>query len=230
MVCVVESNFYTTVIVTSLLPIVICVVVALVMLAEKERRKYKEQRKDEERRSSIIREVQETMWALSAAAILLVLYVTLPTTTKDILRVFSCERFDTGELLLRADYSVNCKTSESHAMRVFAAFMVAVWPFGVPLLFFVLLFRNRTAVQNEEKSDDNEWERDEDDDIHWFRFLWDVRNTSSHLIRLPYFKSTLTRLISYAYFASLFVSLPSSSSFPGRADFSANRNHRDQDP
>ena len=48
-------------------------------------------------------------------------------------------------------------------------------PLGVPLLFFTLLFNHRHKILNERKMDDgDEWVRDEDNEIFWFRFLWDV--------------------------------------------------------
>lgn len=53
-------------------------------------------------------------------------------------------------------------------------------PLGVPLLFFTLLFNHRHKILNERKMDDgDEWVRDEDNEIFWFRFLWDVSRSGT---------------------------------------------------
>ena len=83
------------------------------------------------RRTSIIRaevKVKESLGAFAGAAILLILYVTLPTTTKDILSVFSCEQFDMDKhkLRLRADYSIDCDEPKSKAMIIYAAIMCLI--------------------------------------------------------------------------------------------------------
>lgn len=43
----------------------------------------------------------------------------------------NCERFDNGDLLLRADFSVDCESRESQSMRGFAGLMIIVYPIGV---------------------------------------------------------------------------------------------------
>jgi hypothetical protein len=49
--------------------------------------------------------------------------------------VFACEKFDNGDELLRADYSVDCKDDRHQQFEIFAGVMIAVYPIGVPLLF-----------------------------------------------------------------------------------------------
>ena len=89
------------------------------------------------------------------AVAIFVLYVMLPPASQIVFRTFACETLDeedasgaaTTVSRLREDYSVDCK-SPAHAVAMyFAAFMVAVWPVGVPLSFAVLLFRHRAHLQ-----------------------------------------------------------------------------------
>ena len=44
---------------------------------------------------------------------------------------------------LAIDYSVECGSERYNNMAVYAYIMIAVYPIGVPLFFFVLLWRNR---------------------------------------------------------------------------------------
>ena len=62
--------------------------------------------------------------------------------------MFSCERFDSGQYLLRADYSIDCESDRHQRFQLFAAFMVAVYPIGVPLLFLWALFPYRAELRD----------------------------------------------------------------------------------
>jgi len=63
------------------------------------------------------------------------------------IQVYSCERFDDGSAWLRADYTLDCDTSDQRTFEAFAALMIGVWPLGFPSLFAVLLHKHRHALQ-----------------------------------------------------------------------------------
>jgi len=87
------------------------------------------------------------------AQALLVTYLVVPTVTTTVFRTFVCAPFDAevgGELrtdrLLVADVTVDCGSASYAAHRIFALLMVAVWPVGVPLWYFVLLRDARARI------------------------------------------------------------------------------------
>ena len=81
-----------------------------------------------------------------ASVSVLLVYVVLPVASRIIFGCFSCEDFDDGSRLLVADYSLSCKTSVHGIMVIFSIIMVVVWPFGVPLVFTLLLLKHREKL------------------------------------------------------------------------------------
>ena len=64
------------------------------------------------------------------------------------------EEFDNDKEYLVADYSVDVTTATYSRVRFYAVAMVLVWPFGVPLLYFSLLFSNRGLINPPEAEGD----------------------------------------------------------------------------
>ena len=77
---------------------------------------------------------------------LLVVYVFLPAASRIIFGAFYCEPFDDGGRFLASDYSIDCREEKYKTMRIFAILMTCIWPVGVPLMFGVILFMNRTRL------------------------------------------------------------------------------------
>ena len=59
-----------------------------------------------------------------------------PLICNRIFEVFSCEKFDNGKRLLRADYSIDCASEKHKSFEVLASIMIVVYPIGVLLLFY----------------------------------------------------------------------------------------------
>ena len=74
-----------------------------------------------------------------------VLFLVIPTISRQICLSFRCKAFEEGETYLSADMSISCNSERYRAMTSFATIMMLVYPFGVPLLLFVMLakFRKR---------------------------------------------------------------------------------------
>jgi hypothetical protein len=66
-----------------------------------------------------------------------------PGVSTTVLQTFACEPFATGESFLRADYSVQCYTASHKLYIMYAGFMTALYPFGIPLLYAAVLHRER---------------------------------------------------------------------------------------
>ena len=74
-----------------------------------------------------------------------------------VLRFFQCVSYDKGmadgstEVLkvLQADHDISCESPSYHAWKAYAAVMLFVYPIGVPVLYWTLLFRHRKQINPE---------------------------------------------------------------------------------
>merc|ERR1711907_587525 len=81
-------------------------------------------------------------------------YTSVSTT---IFRVFKCKEIQ-GQWFLEANYKVQCFQGTWWSYAVFAGAGVLVYIVGVPLVLFVLLWRNRRYLyEDEEMRDDSRW-------------------------------------------------------------------------
>jgi hypothetical protein len=78
-------------------------------------------------------------------ALLLSFIVFSPVSIK-VFQTFACENFDDGSSRMIADYTVHCSGSEYNFYTVYAIIMVLIYPLGVPLMYFTLLYLNRDRV------------------------------------------------------------------------------------
>ena len=70
-------------------------------------------------------------------------------------RLFSllnCSEIDgiNDRLYLEADWSVECHVGEHSMMTIFGIAFLIIYIIGIPLVMFILLFKNRRALYNEE--------------------------------------------------------------------------------
>ena len=63
-----------------------------------------------------------------------------------VFRAFACDPLDDGKVYLRSDYRIECSSPKHKAFQIYAAFMLVVYPLGIPTLFALLLFRNRKLL------------------------------------------------------------------------------------
>lgn len=82
------------------------------------------------------------------SAVLLLLFFVYSSVSSTVFRMFSCDSLDDGEEYLRADYRIMCTDAKHRALQVYAGFMIAVYPVGIPLLFVVLLYRHRDVLSD----------------------------------------------------------------------------------
>jgi hypothetical protein len=71
-----------------------------------------------------------------------IFFLVYPTTSSKIFSTFQCFSIDdpAGSSYLRADFSIDCNTNTHMLMRMYAMVMVLVYPLGMPLVYFYLLF------------------------------------------------------------------------------------------
>jgi len=82
-------------------------------------------------------------------AFFLFTYIIYPGVSAEILRMFACDKIG-KEDYLRADYTLKCTTSRYYAYFLVAVGGIFLYPFGIPFVFFVLLYRNRHRFHLEE--------------------------------------------------------------------------------
>ncbi|RYD66200.1 MAG: hypothetical protein EOP84_31330, partial [Verrucomicrobiaceae bacterium] len=136
--CLVSTNYYDELLVNTLVPplLFVAAAVAIQMMAVRARRLnernpwYTQQRA---RRDTI------------NAAFVISYFVLVNVSTK-IFQVFQCETFDDGKSYLVADYSISCDAPDRSAYLTYGSLMILIYPIGIPLVYAVVLFKNRKRI------------------------------------------------------------------------------------
>ena len=87
---------------------------------------------------------------------LLLTFCVLIGTSSSVMHFFKCHEFvlpggENSEMYLYKDYSIDCNSNRYQKMVPFAITMIIIYPIGIPLLYFVLLWEHRRVLSNEEK-------------------------------------------------------------------------------
>lgn len=109
----------------------------------------------------------KTTWTRHVSLGLVVTFLIFTSTSTIIFKTFVCDTdVLPGKGFLRSDYSVECFTLEHTLYRIYATIMIFVYPLGIPFLYFVLLYKNKKILSQENN------ERGDNSDVIPFRFLW----------------------------------------------------------
>lgn len=87
--------------------------------------------------------------------VLLLTFLVYSSVSSILFQSFACERLDDGTNYLRADYRIRCDSFKHRGHKVFAGFMLMVYPLGIPFLYGVLLHRNRFDLVKSTGREDN---------------------------------------------------------------------------
>lgn len=63
---------------------------------------------------------------------LVITYLLFPVVSAIIFKAYSCEHFDNGDYLLRADYNVDCRSDQYKIIVQYASLMIFVYPMVSP--------------------------------------------------------------------------------------------------
>lgn len=69
--------------------------------------------------------------------------------------MFACDDLEDGKRYLRADYRIECNSARHEAFEIYAAFMILVYPVGIPLFYAVLLFIHSDVLRNDSAREEN---------------------------------------------------------------------------
>jgi hypothetical protein len=83
---------------------------------------------------------------------LFVAFVVLPMVSTKIFRTYLCLEFDDGTRFLDADLSISCDDTAYTIMTAWATCTIAIYPVGIPLMFFVVLRSNRKVISSRDDS------------------------------------------------------------------------------
>ena len=97
--------------------------------------------------SRIARRKPHVQAARTAAKLtMLVLEITTPKVATNVMQVFACTEFD-GNWYLASELTIACDSSARRAKWVtLAGVCVALYPIGVPLLIFIIMYRRRDEI------------------------------------------------------------------------------------
>lgn len=91
---------------------------------------------------------RESSSRFAAKYSLLWLELVLASVSTTIVETFVCEKFDGGTFYLNAELTLPCNGSRRRiGWVIYSGFALAVYPFGVPMLMFCLMFYNRNSIK-----------------------------------------------------------------------------------
>lgn len=74
-------------------------------------------------------------------------YLVLVGVSTTVFQAFKCESFDNGEMRrLVADYSIDCRSDDRRFYVLYAIVMIFVYPIGIPVVYAVVLIKNRKLI------------------------------------------------------------------------------------
>lgn len=75
-----------------------------------------------------------------------VMFLVYPSCTASVFRMYVCHTFDDGSKFLAVDYSIDCYSSEHAWYLAYTLAMILIWPFGVPLIYLIVLSNKRKLL------------------------------------------------------------------------------------
>ena len=105
--------------------------------------------------------------AASGVAIFLTFtYLIFASTSSAIFRTFQCRTYGDDETrYLVADKTIDCDSDLHKFWEKYALLMIGVYPFGIPFLYAILLYRKKSILLDGEA-------RTEDEGVQGISFLW----------------------------------------------------------
>jgi predicted outer membrane repeat protein len=136
--CVFSTNYYDQLLFSTIAPFVIFTVAALAIQFTVIRARRLNERNPW---YSVERARKDTINAAFAIS-----YFVLVNVSTKVFQVFQCETFDNGESYLVADYSISCNAPERSLYLSYGSFMILIYPIGIPMVYAMVLFRNRKRI------------------------------------------------------------------------------------
>jgi hypothetical protein len=163
--CIVQVNFYGKLLTTTLLPLALIGVLGLLHLHV--RFKYRTRSGTSLRQAAVNAEAIRVATAKHSRALLGFTFLIFSPVSTVVFQTFACDYLEgTQTNWLRADYSISCDSATYKALRVYAAFMILLYPLGIPALYSYLLYKHRESAKQDDEL------READPTLSSTRFLW----------------------------------------------------------
>jgi hypothetical protein len=79
---------------------------------------------------------------------LTVAFVVLPSTSLTLFKFFDCTEFPDDKAFVTSDLSIDCGSELYTGYFIYASFMLLIFPFGIPIVFFALLYPRRELISS----------------------------------------------------------------------------------
>ena len=136
--CMVKANYYDTLVFTTLSPFFLFIFALFVIQFMVIRAKRLNERNPSYTASRALQD--------SITVSFLISYFVLVNASTKVFQVFQCEKFDNGESYLVADYSIDCNAPDRSFYLSYGSLMIMIYPVGIPMIYAVILFRNRKLI------------------------------------------------------------------------------------
>lgn len=135
--CLVDVGFHGRLLVATIGPLIALALLAITYTVAK-------------RRSSGSETALQKIRHKHMSMVLLITFLVYSSVSATVFQAFACEDLDDRKNYLRADYRIECDSSEHQAFQIFAGIMILVYPVGIPLLYGYLLYQNRRVLKSED--------------------------------------------------------------------------------
>eukprot|EP00611_Tribonema_gayanum_P000844 TRINITY_DN1063_c0_g1_i4.p1 TRINITY_DN1063_c0_g1~~TRINITY_DN1063_c0_g1_i4.p1 ORF type:complete len:528 (+),score=78.33 TRINITY_DN1063_c0_g1_i4:187-1770(+) len=145
-------TFYDKLLVTTLIPLVIVLAVAATSAcAQYFARKGKAGNNGA--KETIVARAVHKVASRPLYIILALTFLIYSGVSSVIFQTFACDTLaGSGKSYLRADYSIQCTTATHTRFKIYAGFMIVLYPVGIPVLYAAVLWRHRRAIKAVETS------------------------------------------------------------------------------
>ena len=140
--CVVDIDFHDQLLFATIGPMVVILLLAMTY--------YIAVRRDH-RSEGAVQSVQHK----HLSAVLLLTFFVYSNVSSMLFQTFSCEHLEDEQFYLRADYRIQCNSAKHEKLQVYAAIMIIMYTFGIPVFYATLLFKNRDILKADESSRNN---------------------------------------------------------------------------
>jgi hypothetical protein len=95
----------------------------------------------------VLSEQRARLLSRHQTAFLVMTFLVYSTVSTTVFQTFACDTIEgTGASYLRADYSITCGTHKHILYRLYAAFMILVYPIGIPAIYAYLLWSRKALL------------------------------------------------------------------------------------
>jgi len=143
--CVATWSYYTKFLIVALLPVGFLLFIALALFIPLFILDRCDRHNDDDTKRKQRGEWRKKYWKL----LLFTLFLLYPGVSSKILSYFVCREVE-GTSYLLVDFKVTCYDGEWNSFLPVAILWLIVYPFGVPLAFFLILLKNKASLQKPE--------------------------------------------------------------------------------